>query len=1090
MKKKIKYTLGLISLTAIGAISIGSIVSCSNSSNYANSTSNEAVISNKSIPNSSSIKKQTTSSSTPSTNKSTSNSNSTNNSAINNKKSQSEINNVSNNTQQNSTNVSSSNISSSNNTNTNNQTQTTQTSSNSINNNNVNDNQNNNTKSVVNKPSTSSNTTSQTKTNPNNTNSSKSISNTNNNPSNTNNQSKQNSNTNNTTNKSQQNTNPIVKQTQPVSTNSNGSSSSSNANALSEIQNNYELYVEHAILNWINSNENVNNSQNSSFNDLVKQNMAGYEILNNFQSFSNFKVSFTKLPSSDASSLGDLVNDEWLTITATANQQINFTSWNGSLNNGNGGWGTNVVKSVPKGTIFTWTLPYALNTLTCINSELSLTLNSTYSNAPSNENLPVPFGLSIGNSSDLTSISKNWQYNYNGVIATNFGTNGEDYTLPSTWNMAFNENAAVINSLNYEINNNVSNFANTNESASTFLTNLISEWMAGFKLNNITASDFNNWHVAWDLNSINGYDVLEITSYSNINITPQYWNQQLNNGKGAGESMDYTIPAGSYFTWTLPYNLKSLSINNQNISLSQISYNDYFNSNAGKANWNTPLGLSIGSSMQESTSVSSNKYFTTLYSGDSSSNGVIGIGYEGNNTSPSLIINTIFNWSNILKSYLQNPYNALKQNPFITNNFQTQTINPSYDSAIINKLDSILQMSISIEQYKNFTVSDALSTNLNKTLLIDNIKNALLLELNKYDVTFIINGINYSNENIVNNIDVILPSSNLTTYNSNGQIDVILQFNEVTLKNSQGNTKFIVNGFKQAPSPTNSSKNSNSNNTNQSSSSSKTQKNQVTKTPTPLKPVIPTINETLNNINVNNLLSQDKIDSLNSYISNYQTSTFKQYLINDLISTNNLTITNISYGMNNISSFDIRNNTNDIVNLMFNGNSILTLQPNQTQKLTKSIALVNWNTFANDTVSLNLTILWHENNTGAVDYFNTMYIYNWGLAYSLAPVYGFLSTSINSKSAFNNFNFDAYGIYNNYEISQSSWTAYCDSRYPHQTIELAWMADILSLNSNAVSAYSVDIANSSTLNINSVTYNGVDYAVNYMLSVGGRFYLK
>ncbi|MBO6021931.1 hypothetical protein J6P59_07580 [bacterium] len=52
------------------------------------------------------------------------------------------------------------------------------------------------------------------------------------------------------------------------------------------------------------------------------------------------------------------------------------------------------------------------------------------------------------------------------------------------------------------------------------------------------------------------------------------------------------------------------------------------------------------------------------------------------------------------------------------------------------------------------------------------------------------------------------------------------------------------------------------------------------------------------------------------------------------------------------------------------------------------------------------------------------------------------------------------------------------------------MADILSLNSNAVSSYSVDIANSSTLNINSVTYNGVDYAVNYMLSVGGRFYLK
>ncbi|MBO6072131.1 hypothetical protein J6P59_00465, partial [bacterium] len=231
-------------------------------------------------------------------------------------------------------------------------------------------------------------------------------------------------------------------------------------------------------------------------------------------------------------------------------------------------------------------------------------------------------------------------------------------------------------------------------------------------------------------------------------------------------------------------------------------------------------------------------------------------------------------------------------------------------------------MLISIEQYNNFTVSDALSTNLNKTLLIANIKNALLLELNKLDVTFIINGINYSNENIVNNIDVILPTSDLTTYNLNGQIsDVILQFNAVDLKNSKGNTKFIVNGFKQAPS-------------------TPTQKNPVTKTttpaPIPVKPVTPTISETLNNINVNNLLSQDNIDSLNSYISNYQTSTFRQDLINDLISTNNLTITNISYGMNNISSFYIRNNTNDIVNLIFNGNSVLTLQPGQTQTLTKS----------------------------------------------------------------------------------------------------------------------------------------------------------
>ncbi|MBO6094541.1 hypothetical protein J6P11_00665 [bacterium] len=45
--------------------------------------------------------------------------------------------------------------------------------------------------------------------------------------------------------------------------------------------------------------------------------------------------------------------------------------------------------------------------------------------------------------------------------------------------------------------------------------------------------------------------------------------------------------------------------------------------------------------MQESTSISSNSDFTTLYSGDSSSNGVIGIGYNQN--ASNLSINTIFN---------------------------------------------------------------------------------------------------------------------------------------------------------------------------------------------------------------------------------------------------------------------------------------------------------------------------------------------------------------------------------------------------------------------------------------------------------------
>ncbi|MBQ5543458.1 MAG: hypothetical protein IIT97_00790, partial [Mycoplasmataceae bacterium] len=216
-------------------------------------------------------------------------------------------------------------------------------------------------------------------------------------------------------------------------------------------KNNYQIYLENAITKWTTSNEGVSNPDlngtfpNSSFNDLVKQNMCGYEILNDSTSFSNIKVSFTQLSSQDANSLGDFANDYWLTITATANNQINFTAWNGNLNGGSGGWGTNIVKSVPEGTIFTWTLPYALSTLTNYGNSLSLTLNTNYGNASSNESLYDPFGLSIGKTSNLTSISSQWQYNYHGVICTNFGTNGEDYVLPSKWTVAYSQSSNTLN---------------------------------------------------------------------------------------------------------------------------------------------------------------------------------------------------------------------------------------------------------------------------------------------------------------------------------------------------------------------------------------------------------------------------------------------------------------------------------------------------------------------------------------------------------------------------------------------------------------------------------------------------------------------
>ncbi|MBR4486774.1 hypothetical protein IKS57_05550 [bacterium] len=52
-------------------------------------------------------------------------------------------------------------------------------------------------------------------------------------------------------------------------------------------------------------------------------------------------------------------------------------------------------------------MPYSLSNITNNINSLSLNVNTKYSVATNNESLTVPFGLSLGTTSTLTSISKN-----------------------------------------------------------------------------------------------------------------------------------------------------------------------------------------------------------------------------------------------------------------------------------------------------------------------------------------------------------------------------------------------------------------------------------------------------------------------------------------------------------------------------------------------------------------------------------------------------------------------------------------------------------------------------------------------------------
>ena len=248
---------------------------------------------------------------------------------------------------------------------------------------------------------------------------------------------------------------------------------------------NYEQALEKYIENWANQgNEDVQSTSsssstqpNTSFTNFVQQNTQGVKILSPSTDFSDIKVSFTKLPSSDDSALGTLANDEWLTITATSNADIEFTQWEGNT------WGTTATNNVQQGYIFTWTLPYNLNSITYQNGILELPINQTaltlqnntdaFNGSVVSPNLPIPFGLAIGTASNLTSVSSTWGSSivnqYDGYICTNFGTGQNAFSLPTPWVVPYDNNAATYTDLFVnKMNSKLINFTNIDSDLITF----------------------------------------------------------------------------------------------------------------------------------------------------------------------------------------------------------------------------------------------------------------------------------------------------------------------------------------------------------------------------------------------------------------------------------------------------------------------------------------------------------------------------------------------------------------------------------------------------------------------------------------------
>ena len=419
--------------------------------------------------------------------------------------------------------------------------------------------------------------------------------------------------------------------TDNFNTSSSNTASLTVTSSTSHLDYNYEAYMEAAIKDWINegttgvANTSLNGTQSqSTFIDFIQQNGVGYEVHATSSDFDNYKVSFTATPSADVSELG---SNEWLTITATATTTIDMYYWQST-----GTWGASGGTTVASGSQFMWTLPYATSSITysSVNGKmlLSMALNSNYGNT-NNENLPVPFGLSVGTSADPTSISKTWSYtkNSDGVLVNNYGTNGESFTLPSPWVVPYTASQAVQYAIVNWAQASTSNIYN-NQSGTSF-TDFVQQNTQGVKILN-SGDAFDDFQVSFnempssDASALGSYadaKWLTITAISTQTIHLTTWQ-----GSSWGTNTVVSVLPGYVFTWTLPYTESTITYADGVIQMpinttalyEQNNTDGNSTANPSVATSDTltiPFGLSIGTASNPTSVSSTWSSDATLYDG-------------------------------------------------------------------------------------------------------------------------------------------------------------------------------------------------------------------------------------------------------------------------------------------------------------------------------------------------------------------------------------------------------------------------------------------------------------------------------------------
>ena len=123
----------------------------------------------------------------------------------------------------------------------------------------------------------------------------------------------------------------------------------------------------------------------------------------------------------------------------------------------------------------------------------------------------------------------------------------------------------------------------------------------------------------------------------------------------------------------------------------------------------------------------------------------------------------------------------------IPNNNETQLQN----TAIVNELDKLIKNPITLANGFGLTAAQSISSDANKQILFNAIKEVIKNELG---TNFTINSISYETSEILQNITINVPNSVTTSQNNNQTIpNVTLSYKNIELKNSNGINYTVTN---------------------------------------------------------------------------------------------------------------------------------------------------------------------------------------------------------------------------------------------------------------------------------------------------------